>query len=329
MRAQTWRSGFTLIELMVVIAVIGVLCALLLPAVQAAREAARQTQCKNNLKQLALAAHNYYDVANVFPPGQMRMNFTAKPKFRGYTMFVYLLPYVESNNLYQNWDFNDDPDVNTVGDAGSAPSAQVIATYLCPSDIIPQNPYASGTTWYAITSYGGNCGTRSYPPTLTTADGMFFQTGPATPDNPQVGFESVSDGTSTTLFFGERKHTDANYDTFFAPAWSIDPMGAWGWWASTGGQYGVSDVTESSFSPINYVCPITYDQAVASGMSLATFTNTLDSLRVCSFGSQHPTGAQFAMVDGSARFINQSISQSVLVALSTRAGHEAMGDAQF
>jgi prepilin-type N-terminal cleavage/methylation domain-containing protein len=331
MRHVHFRRGFTLIELLVVIAIIAVLAALLLPAVQSAREAARRTQCRNNLKQLALAAHNYNDVARVFPAGQMRMNFAVKPKFRGYTLFVYLLPYVEVNTLYQRWDFIGDPDNNTLGDASTAPSAQVIPTYVCPSDVIPQNPYPSGTTptWYGITSYGGNCGTRSYPPTLTTADGIFFQTGPATPQNPQIGIEAVKDGTSTTLFFGERNHTDANYDTFFAPAWSIDPMGAWGWWASTGGQYGVSDVTESSFSPINYVCPITYAEAVASGMTNATFTNTIDSLRVCSFGSQHPGGAQFALVDGSARFVSQYINQAVLVALSTRAGNEAVTDSAF
>jgi Protein of unknown function (DUF1559) len=261
----------------------------------------------------------------------MRLNFDTKPKYRGYTLFVYLLPYVEANPLYRQWDFNDDPDVNTVGDASSAPSAQVIPTYLCPSDLIPQNPYPSGSTptWYAITSYGGNCGTRSYPPTLATADGIFFETGPATPDNPQVDFASVPDGTSTTLFFGERNHADANYDTFFSPGWTLDPMGGWGWWASTGGQYGVSDVTESSFAPINYTCPITYDQALASGLSETTFTNTLDSLRVCSFGSQHAEGAQFALVDGSVHFVSQYVNQSVLVALSTRAGNEAVNDAQF
>jgi prepilin-type N-terminal cleavage/methylation domain-containing protein/prepilin-type processing-associated H-X9-DG protein len=327
------RFGFTLIELLVVVAIIAILIALLLPAVQEAREAARRTQCRNNLHQLAIAAHNYCDISQVFPPGQMRLNFSVKPKFRGYTMFVYLLPYIESSNLYHEWDFSGDPDANTVS-ATSDPSASntghVINTYLCPSDIIPQNPYPSNTTtYYGITSYGGNCGTRSYPPTLTTADGIFFQTGPATPQNPQVGFDAVTDGTSTTLFFGERNHVDPNYDTFFAPGWSIDPMGAWGWWASTGGQYGVSDVTESSFSPINYVCPITYTEAVAQGMTNATFTNTIDSLRTCSFGSQHPGAAQFAMVDGSARTVSQYIDQTVLVALSTRAGREIVTDSSF
>ena len=117
------RPGFTLIELLVVIAIIAVLISLLLPAVQGAREAARRTQCRNNLKQLALASHNYLDVAQVFPPGQLVLNFSVKPKFRGYSLFVYLLPYVESNNIYQQWDFNDDPDVNTTSTSGDPSQA--------------------------------------------------------------------------------------------------------------------------------------------------------------------------------------------------------------
>jgi prepilin-type N-terminal cleavage/methylation domain-containing protein len=333
-RSAPARTGFTLIELLVVIAIIAVLVALLLPAVQAAREAARRTQCRNNLKQLALASHNYSDVSQVFPPGQMVLNFSTKPKFRGYTLFVYLLPYVEANTIYQQWDFNGDPDVNTIGCRSTALSAKLIPIYTCPSDPIPQNPFASVSssgccTFYGVTSYGGNGGTRSYPPCCETADGIYFRTGPAKPANPQVSFEMVTDGTSTTFFFGERNHVDANYDTFYAPGWSIDPMGGWGWWASTGGNYGGGDVTESSFSPINYVCPITYDEAVQEGMVKTTFTNTIDSFRVCSWGSHHPGATQFAMVDGSVRTVSQYISQTVLVALSTRAGNELVTDSQF
>jgi prepilin-type N-terminal cleavage/methylation domain-containing protein/prepilin-type processing-associated H-X9-DG protein len=332
------QTGFTLIELLVVIAIISVLVALLLPAVQEAREAARRTQCRNNLKQLALASHNYLDISQVFPPGQMVLTFSCKPKFRGYTLFVYLLPYVEANNLYALWDFNGNPCVNTTAcQPKCAPTAQLIPIYNCPSDPIPQNPFASEESaphckcykYYGITSYGGNGGTRSFPPCCETADGIYFRTGPAKPANPQVSIEMVTDGTSTTLFFGERNHVDANYDTFYAPGWALDPMGGWGWWASTGGNYGGGDVTESSFAPINYMCPITYAQALKEGMSQTTFTNTLDSFRVCSWGSHHPGAANFAMVDGSVRTVSQYLSQTLLVALSTRAGNEPITDSEF
>ncbi len=225
---------------------------------------------------IALAAHNYNDVARVFPAGQMVLNFSTKPKFRGYSLFVYLLALRRSQNvIYQKWDFSGNPCCNTVGCACTSLTGNVIPTYNCPSDIIPQNPYQEGTAapykYYGITSYGGNGGTRSYPPCQETADGMFFRTGPAAPtESPGQDSRWCTDGTSTTLFFGERNHVDTNYDTFYAPGWSIDPMGGWGWWASTGGNYGGGDLTQSSFSPINYMCPITYSQAVAEGMTNAT-----------------------------------------------------------
>ena len=111
-----------------------------------------------------MAVHNYIEAAGVFPPGQLRLNFSCKPKFRGFTLFVYLLPYVEANTIYSRWDFIGNPLCNTVGCQNTALSANVIPTYVCPSDPIPQNPYAQGTTFYGITSYGGNGGTKSYPP---------------------------------------------------------------------------------------------------------------------------------------------------------------------
>src|SRR5262245_16143201 len=101
------RQGFTLIELLVVIAIIAVLIGLLLPAVQKVREAAARAQCANNLKQLALAAHDYHGDFQSFPPGVYQLPFAAAPKFRGVTLFVCLLPYLEQGNLYQGWDRTD------------------------------------------------------------------------------------------------------------------------------------------------------------------------------------------------------------------------------
>lgn len=98
------RRGFTLIELLVVIAIIAVLIALLLPAVQQAREAARRTQCKNNLKQIGLAMHNYHDVHLKFPSGGARVNFD--PNGAGHSCWIAILPFADLAPLYNQWDFN-------------------------------------------------------------------------------------------------------------------------------------------------------------------------------------------------------------------------------
>ena len=108
------KRGFTLIELLVVIAIIAILIALLLPAVQQAREAARRTQCKNNLKQLGIALHNYHDVHRVFPPSRLNVGFHGGPvyatprpaRYKNATGWTLLLPFIEQGNLYQQYDHN-------------------------------------------------------------------------------------------------------------------------------------------------------------------------------------------------------------------------------
>ena len=110
------RRAFTLIELLVVIAIIAILIGLLLPAVQKVREAANRAKCTNHLKQIALAAHNYHGAHERFPPGVHQLSFSGMPRYRGVTLFVYLLPYLEQDNLARDWD-RTDPLTNTIPDA--------------------------------------------------------------------------------------------------------------------------------------------------------------------------------------------------------------------
>jgi prepilin-type N-terminal cleavage/methylation domain-containing protein/prepilin-type processing-associated H-X9-DG protein len=315
------RRGFTLIELLVVIAIIAVLIALLLPAVQAARAAARRIQCTNTIKQLALATLNYESTYGIFPPGQMKL--TTKPP-SGFTIFVNILPFLEQQPLYSGWNFNYAFD-NLY--STTARSATVLSALLCPADIIPTNPIQNGTTsneWYGITSYGGNAGSQSYQ--TATSDGIFFYTGPAAPTFNQVTIAGVTDGLSNTLFYGERNHFDPNYDTFSPPGWTFfsQTMGMWGWWASSSGGYALADVTMSTYSPINYVVPISYGSPGAASLSMTAFSTNYEVPRVNSFGSLHPGGANFAMCDGSVRFIKQTIAQPTYQALGTRAGGEVI-----
>ena len=193
------RKGFTLIELLVVIAIIAILISLLLPAVQQAREAARRTQCRNNLKQIGLALHNYHDVFRAFPPA-----FSVGYGPGGqWSLHARILPYIDGLNLYNT------ADLAQPYTAGQPPANVRVATYLCPSDI---NDKPRGTDHYP-TSYGYNGGTYTvfthssgtavigsdtYVLGGRIADGSF---GP----NSSTKVRDFTDGTTNTLCFAEVK----------------------------------------------------------------------------------------------------------------------------
>jgi prepilin-type N-terminal cleavage/methylation domain-containing protein/prepilin-type processing-associated H-X9-DG protein len=326
------RKAFTLIELLVVIAIIAVLIGLLVPAVQKVREAANRMSCSNNLKQLALAAHNYHDANQTFPPGLSQ--FQVRGAFVGNSLFAHLLPYFEQDNLNRQWDFAN-PSANTAGGTG-ARSAIIIKLLICPSDRLTENPVNYRGTFYGATSYGGNGGTRSYFPTSATADGLFCTTGPNSAprvNQAPVRLAEVQDGTSNTLFFGERHHYDPNFDTFStvggAPLNYTDPIWNWAWWAPSAGYQGIGDVTMSAFVPINYKHPCTYATRNLCNPPVGSTQSTFffwQDRRLCAWGSGHPGGANFAFADGSVRFLAETIPLVTLQALATRRGNEVVSN---
>ena len=318
------RRGFTLIELLVVLAIIAVLIGLLLPAVQKVREAANRMSCLNNLKQIALAAHNYHGVHGQFPTGARLPVFVGDRPTGGTTLWVELLPYFEQDNLYKKWDDFDNR--NNVAGGRNATQAQVIKILLCPSDPLPApaveltaaNSLTPPWSWgfYGMSSYGGNAGKRSVqagtPPYFTgmTRDGIFYI-------DSRVRLTDVTDGASNTLLFGERYHRDPQYDLQHNIFWNGSAaMGQWGRWAYVANAGAMGNVTLSTPAPINY--------QMSPGGNFFTVEN-----RACAFGSGHPGGANFALADGSVRFLSDSIPLPTLQALSTRAGGEVISGGDF
>ncbi len=324
-QSQPEPRGFTLVELLVVVAIIGILVSVLLPAVQAARESARRVQCQNQLRQLALATHEYHDAQLMFPSGVDQSLFLTPPVYRCFSLFTYLLPYLEETSRALQWELQD-PLLNTTGGT-NARTAAVVGTFVCPSDVLPENPILSSQGWYqALTSYGGNGGTRSYFLPSATVDGIFHTTGPASePVQRQraIRFADVTDGTASTLLLGERSHSDINFESFGESGW-VDRLSQWGWWAVSAGRKAAGHVTMSAYAPLNYRLPFNYaarNTAVPPANDPNVFQYYFD-LRICAWGSNHPGGANLAFADGSVSFVGDQIPLPTLQALGTRAGGE-------
>jgi len=326
------RGGFTLVELLVVIAIIGVLVALLLPAVQAAREAARRTQCTNNLKQFGLATANYLGARKDLMPSGATQDLGP---FRGVTLFVYLLPYMEQQALYSQWNFKD---LSQNSKTATSPAATVLPSLLCPSDqpaeqvcSFPSSIGSSGMAYpgfYAVTSYAGNGGTRSYYSNDSFDNGVFYTTGPAgicyQRDPPPCEVHSkaiklaeISDGTSNTFLGGERYNVDPDFDLLPLGNRSGLLIHQWAQWGWTGGFKVTGHVLRSSAVRINYNVAECKAQGNAGGY-------TCQDQRLNAWGSGHPGGANFALCDGSTRFVSESVATPILNAWSTRSGDETL-----
>ena len=321
--AKKLRRGFTLVELLVVIAIIGILIGLLLPAVQQVREAARRTQCANNIRQLAIASHNYESAFGEFPPGleQEFISASQNSGFQGHSAFYYLLPFMEQDNLFNTFD-RDVPRANRAFTVDAGLAGTPVATLLCPSDLLPSAPIpypSTGTPeeYYGGTSYRLNGGQRPIFSTSSTNDGMFMATGPnarkaaTAPDGVEVTMGQIRDGSSNTVLFGEFYHFDPNFDTFTDAGWtSGSKIVGWSRWYPAGGDVGLANIMGGAFAPINYRIPWAHGEAGAPGSRGAWFI--FQEQRLSSFGSGHPAGCNLAYGDGSTHFIAETISQNVL-----------------
>lgn len=213
MNSEKHSRGFTLIELLVVIAIIAILIALLLPAVQSAREAARRSQCINNLKQLGIAMHNYLDVNLYFPPS-FCVDGTGTVTGGGWSVQARILPYVEQGNMYNLIDFTN------AYVAGSSPAIDRVPLLLCPDELMDEQRLSGGTPSHYPLSYGANMGVwLVYRPTNIGigfgGEGVFYP-------NSKLDTGRISDGLSNTLMFSEVKAYQ-RYRRNAAPGYTTDP----------------------------------------------------------------------------------------------------------
>lgn len=330
------KNGFTLIELLVVIAIIAILVSLLLPAVQQAREAARRTQCKNNLKQIGLAMHNYADVNNMFPVGACAKPGPSLGIDISIGAFASILPYLEQGNLKNLY-----IDEQTWESQSPAVAQTIISTYLCPSD-----PGKSVDTHAILANYpvgnpSGAAATTQYLLSKGATDGWCFN--PASDQNIgmfainlRTKFRDISDGTSNTFCVGEGatggsfKLVSAKSNTapipgaplaqgFVAQAW-IAPQPLPSDFSGA-----VPAVTGSNFGTtiwkLNYPAPV---ESLYDNNDLTNCNSALDS--TTSFRSAHTGIVQFAFADGSTQAISENIDQGVLNSLGTRSGGEVIGE---
>jgi prepilin-type N-terminal cleavage/methylation domain-containing protein/prepilin-type processing-associated H-X9-DG protein len=338
---DTKRRGFTLVELLVVIAIIGVLVALLLPAVQAAREAARRTQCVNHLKQISLALHNYHDVHLVLPFGK-GASYAGAPVYARWSAQALFLPFMEQVNLQGTIDFNSPPE--TPGMAGvinfmpayqtptrvnSVPSRVRIAGFLCPSDISPvgdwpgQNNYAGNQGSWLCDRSDSPAAATDVSPSETQPGMLYFLS--------KVRLADVLDGLSNTALFSEHLRGSGSphprsdmfviphqtsRDATFQTCTTINTATAtpltskWGWsWV----------MGENCCTLYNHV-----SQPNTNTCAGFPFPGTMTNMAMqVPPSSYHPGGVNMAMGDGSVRFCPNTVDLLVWRAVGTRAGGEA------
>lgn len=322
---HTQRRGFTLVELLVVIAIIGVLIALLLPAVQAAREAARRTQCANNLKQYGLGIHNYHDTFKQLPPAGQNWaapNIGWQPR---------ILPFTEQVPLYDMINFKLIEAYNTPipkpNNAGAVAREHQVPYAQCPDDDADQFVWG-----WAQTSYSGNLGSqikRSVDQqncdVWYTQDVNYeyqhgrWEAGDTTDRNQISGtfgrvcyntitFGHIRDGTSNTFMVGEIIGNCNDHKE--------------GWWRYNG----MGNAHASTSAPLNTLttCVDSEQEAIRRRYYKPICWNKNNWNFSWAYRSYHPAGANFLMGDGSVQFLNTEINYNIYQAYGTRAGSDSV-----
>jgi prepilin-type N-terminal cleavage/methylation domain-containing protein/prepilin-type processing-associated H-X9-DG protein len=304
-------TGFTLIELLVVIAIIGVLVAMILPAVQMAREAAKRTQCVNNLKQIGLAFNSYHSDFNTLPPGRTRS--TVNGQGHCFSAFAQILPQYDQSAIYNsiNFDHSADRSVQNL-----TARMQVIETFICPTDFLRVLRSGSGPNSYMLAT-----GTKYR---YAQSDGIFYE-------NSSVRMQDIADGTANTVCVGETIRSDGNpvnnyltlrpedvpltdYDTQCDPTQiSEDARGARWIYGSPG---------HSMYNHRRTPNDARMDCRAGGPQSIQTNV-TWDAVSFdITARSRHTGGAHVLFVDGHARFVSNSIDLVVWRSIGTRAGQE-------
>jgi prepilin-type processing-associated H-X9-DG protein len=318
------RAGYTLIELLVIIAIIGTLVAILIPAVQKVRETAARVQCQNKLKQFGLAMHNYHADHGAFPPGSAWLpgsnwadvDWSAN---KG-TWLVYTLPYIEEDNLYRQIPNHDTPHFDSIGaavQAGVLPRA-LPDKLRCPSDYYQydQGPYSNYVGSLGPQCVDDKCG---YTPFAQYCNQPAWGWGPSDEDEPNlprirgmfsrfsyaVRLKYCTDGTSQTLLLGESlPSTNAHMQK--------------GWYTTYGSQLATTII------PINY--PVSESDtswcgSAGAGPAHSMFNNNVG----WGFRSRHRGGANFTFVDGSVHFLSERIDHKTFQLLGCRNDGQAVG----
>jgi prepilin-type N-terminal cleavage/methylation domain-containing protein/prepilin-type processing-associated H-X9-DG protein len=290
------RRAFTLLELSIVVGIIGILIALLLPAIQSAREQARRAQCTNNLLQLGIAMGNYASTHSVLPPGVVNDKgpIVSQPVGYHHAWTVQILPFIGQDNVYRRFDLVD----SVYAPSNETARSVMISTFLCPS------------VWFRIgTNYVG-CHHDVEAPVAADNHGVLYL-------NSHIRFDDITDGLSQTVLMGES-------------IWNESELLSWA--SGTRATLRNTGSPLNGPSPLSALYPYTarlteaekraeLARMIAEGVIPAGF--------VGGFSSAHPGGGNFAFCDGAVRFIKQTVQQRVYQLVGNRADGELISDDAF